>query len=385
MVRREERLQNSGSSIAFILLLARVNPSAECIERANAFLQGGMDWKTLYRTSLLHGVAPLIYRNLSLLKDVPADMTQRLKASYLRNAADVIRTSCELGEISEALGMGGVESMAIKGIVTADELYGDAALYPSSDIDLMIRRADAPRAVEIMKEMGYRPEYGPDPFVLEQYGGVNFFREGVKGVELHTVLGEKRYFAVPEDFWWEDSRKRRYERHIYNVLSREKMLLFSSIHLFGHGYAPLKFIVAMAEMLRAYEKDIRWEALLEDARRFNARRSLLLSLYLASTLLDAPLPGSVADMLSRRCKKERWISGKIEERVFKEKSNFAFVMFLLTLLQYNIRQVACRMGRWLLPSLKEVAYRYNLPPGSKRVFLYYVFNPLLLLLWRRSV
>ncbi len=378
-------MRNSGSNVAVILLLARVNPSAECIERANALLRLGVDWKALYRISLAHGVAPLIYRNLSLLRGVPRDIEESFRESYLCNAVDAIRTAAGLKEISETLARGGVESVAIKGLVMADEAFGDAALYPSSDIDVLIRRADFLRAEEVMKDVGYCPEYGPDPFLLEQYGEMSFFREGAKGVDLHAGLGKKRYFVVPEDFWWEDSRKRVYEGHLYNVLSPEKSLLFASMHLFEHGCAPLKFIAGIAGMLRTYEKDLRWEALFEDARRFNAAGCLMLSLHLASALLDAPLTGIVAEMAAQRSPKQRWIFRRIEGRVFRKNTGLAPVMFLLTLLQYDAAEVAFRMARWLLPSLREIAYRYDLPPGSKKVFLYYLLNPVLLLLKRRDV
>ncbi len=377
-------MRRYGSSIEVILLLARVKPSDECIEKANALLGRGVDWKTLYRISLINGVAPLIYGNLSLLRGVPGDIEELFRTNYLSNAGDVIRTSAGLKEITGALGKGGVKSIALKGHVTAEEIYGDAALYPSSDIDLLIRMEDVPRALEIMEKIGYRPEHGPDPFLVDRYGGLNFFRQGAKGVDLHVRLGNRRYFDIPEDFWWEDLRIRTYEGNSYSVLSYERMLFFAALHLFEHGCAPFKFIAGIAEILRTHGKDIRWKVLFEDAGRFNTGRCILLSLDLASTLLDAPLPAIVGDMLERRSRKEWWITRKIEEGVFREKTALAPVMFLLTLLQYNASQVVCRMAKWLLPSLKEVAYRYDLPQGSRKVFFYYLLNPVLLLLKRRE-
>ncbi len=373
----------SGSSIDAVLLLARVKPSAECIERANALLQDEADWNALYRISLAHGVAPLICRNLSLLEGVPRDIAQRFTASYLRNAADVTRTSGELKKISGALDGGGVENVAIKGPVTADEIFGEAALYPSSDIDLLIRESDVLRAAEIMKEIGYCQECGPEPFSPERYGRLNFFREGAKGVEFHAGLGRNRYFAVPDDFWWEELRERRYEGHVCRALPPERNLLFAGLHLFEHGYAPLKFIVGIAEMLRLYNNDLDWEGLMQNARTFKVHKPFLLSVFLASELLDAPLPCVVAEALAQRPPKERWIFRRIERLVFAD-VRLSVVMFWLVLLQFDFFEVWLRMAQWIFPSFKELSYRYNLPPGSKKVYLYYALNPLLLLLKRRN-
>lgn len=316
---------------------------------------------------------------------MPHSAKELFKAAYLHNVRDTARSLHEFSEVAGTLQREGIAFVAIKGITAGEEVYGDPALYPMSDIDILIKREDVSQVAATMAKMGYLPEMEMDPFYLENYHQVCFSRAGAKPVEAHYRLGMKRYFEIPEDFWWEDLRERKHKGFTCKVLSAEKAVLFAGIHLFGHGYAPLKFIAGMSEMLRAYKDDLNWHQLIDDSRKFRVYKALMLSLYLAATLLDAPLPPEIAGLVRPRSLKERWIFKKIKDNVFERDARFSSVVFLSTVLQYDLLEVGKRMIKWIFPPLEEVAYRYDIPAKSGLVYLYYVLNPILLILKKRNL
>lgn len=371
------------NNVALVCLLARVRPSAKCIERANEIIGRAVDWKKVFKISGEHGVAPLVYRNIGMLTGVSPEIAEHFKRAYLFCLGNSAKASRDLMAITETLKANVIEAVALKGLLVADEVFGDVASYPSSDIDLLIRRKDVSRVFDVMAEEGYASESGTDAFYLDHYADLDMCKEGNVPVEFHLRLGSKRYFTVPEAHWWEDLRSRSYDGVVYTVLSKEKCLLFAALHLFEHGCAPLKFIVGVAEMLRVYEDDIEWERFMESAKALGVHNTLLLSCFLASELLEAPLHPVVKEWLYRCSPKELWIFRKIKRYVFQD-VRFSTVMFLLTLLQFNIFEVFLRMIQWVFPSIKEISFRYELPSGSKRVYFYYFMNPLFLLLKKRK-
>jgi hypothetical protein len=371
------------NTVSLILLLARCKPSDEAIEDAVRLIgTGGVDWKAFWTISLRNGVTPLIYKN-STLPGIPDEIRDGLKSAYLHNLREILSASSQLAEVVESFLKEGIDCIPLKGVTTASEVFGDMALYPSVDIDILIRRGDLSRASELLRRMGYEDAYRTDSFYLDHYEDVIFRKGEMKNLELHLRLGNIRYFDIPGDFWWEDALEIGFDGHRFRVLSPEKNLLFLSIHLFGHGYSPLKFIVAIAELLRVYEKSLDWRKLMEDAERYHADKPLLLSVSLAANLLDAPAGDLLRQRLEGLRRVDRLIFRKIQDEVFREDASYPGIMLLLTILQYNSREVVSRLVKWVFPPLKEINYRYNIPFGSKSVYIYYLLNPFLLLLKKR--
>lgn len=376
----------SDNMVPLVLSLSRVEPSADAMRKAGRIIERGIDWEKLYKLSFVHGVSPLLYKNLRSLEGVPQDVLNNFRRVYLFNVKDTVKAALELRDVVASLADGGMDPIPIKGITVAEEVFGDTSFYASSDIDILIRRRDIKAATGIMRKNGYTfPEDEVEPLYPEDYEDMHFIREKRKTVELHFRLGQKKYFSIPEGFWWEDLREKTFGGFNYKVLSVERGLLYQSLHLFSHGYSPLKFIVVVAEMLRVFRDDIRWDELFEYSRRHGAEGPLLLAIYLSVTMLDAPVPSHVSGLLERLSPKERYIFSRIERNVFADRTRFSYIMFLLTMLQYDLFQVAIRMLKWVFPPLREIRYRYGLPKGSKVIYLYYLLNPVLLLLKKRTL
>lgn len=372
-------------TISLILLLSRSRISDADIHEAGLIIGEGTDWEKFKKMAGAHGVAPLIYKNLLLLNDIPVKVMEAFKHAYLYNLQDVLRSAHELGEIIGILEREGTDAVPIKGGVSAEELYEDMALYPSSDIDIMVRFKDIYRISDIMKKNGYSIEHELNEFSLSKYHTTGFFKEKKKVVEFHTRMTNVRYFDIPENFWWEDLRDIEFNGQVYKVLSREKGLIFACLHISMHGYSCLKFLVTIAEMLKTFRDCMDWGKVFEYARKYNISHPVMLPLYLASEFFSTPLSSEVQGLLKDRSSKEKWIYKTIKENVFKEDVSLAKVILLFTVLQYNLFEIVFRMIRWIFPPIEEVSYRYSIPLNSKKIYLYYVLNPWLLLFQKREI
>ena len=369
---------------SLILLLLRHVPSEEHLDGARELIRSVTDWQRLIHISLVHGVAPLIYSRISAWSDLPEEVREGFKKAYLHNVADTERSSFELREIVSSLKAAGAEAVPIKGVIGTEEVYGDLSLYPSSDIDIMVRARDVPATITVMKKMGYHPEPEITANYLDCYDELHFLKDGAKPVDVHFRLGKRRYFDMPEDFWWEDLRNQDFRGHRYQVLSYEKTILFAVIHLFQHGYSPLKFLVNISEMLNVYDGKVNWLKLKEDASQAGICKPLSLSLCFARDLLGTPIPKAISSVVENLSFKDRWIYKRIKGNLFKGNISLSAETFLLTILQYNAAEVVKRMLKWIFPSVKEVACRYNVPRKSGAVYIYYLLNPVLLLLKRKN-
>jgi len=80
--------------------------------------------------------------------------------------------------LAGALERSGIPAIALKGPIMARELYGDPGLRITSDIDLLVCRADFMRAVEILSDQGYSAES-----MVDWAGGLPLFEATLNPAE----------------------------------------------------------------------------------------------------------------------------------------------------------------------------------------------------------
>lgn len=139
------------------------------------------DWQAAPTLARLHGLAPLLYHKLSasgLLEDLPkpvalalAELRSHLARDYYASAAHNQLIYAELGRALAALaGISppgaqdfadgrGIPALALKGVALAAPLYGDIALRPMNDLDLLVRREHLQSAAQALISLGYQPFY----------------------------------------------------------------------------------------------------------------------------------------------------------------------------------------------------------------------------------
>jgi hypothetical protein len=268
-----------------------------------ATLAQGPDWDRLLRLANRHGVMPLLYRSISknCPQAVPQEWLRRLMLQYMQNAARNMKMTGELLRIIDLFKANGIAAIPFKGPALAEQIYGDVTLRSYVDLDILVRKEDVLRAKEVMLQEGYIPEFYMDhgqENVLLKYDCEYNFEHKARGVhiEFHWRLTRSSYNL---DFDWKSIWFRTeiisFEgRHIL-ALSTEDLLMALCVHGAKHCWLDnsLKLICDVAGLIDI-SKNLDWESVLVNARKYRAERILLLGLMLAKVATEVKLPEHIS-------------------------------------------------------------------------------------------
>ena len=83
---------------------------------------------------------------------------------------------------------GGIETMLLKGAALLILFYKDAGLRPMTDVDLLVRRDQANRAIQLLTSLGWKSKYS-SPEALIPFEQAGEFRNGDnQSLDLHWCL-----------------------------------------------------------------------------------------------------------------------------------------------------------------------------------------------------
>src|SRR4029453_10410727 len=130
-----------------LCLAARTHRDPADEGRLLALLHGPVDWDRLWRLGHLHDVLPLLAASLRPLAGqapIPGAWLEhaqrRFYATLLRNTA----LADELVRVYGALSAAGVAAIPVKGVVLGETIYGNLALQPAADLDVLVRPNNLP-------------------------------------------------------------------------------------------------------------------------------------------------------------------------------------------------------------------------------------------------
>lgn len=253
------------------------------------------DWEVLIEASVRHSLTPLFYHRLKALpvdSPVPDWVRRRLRLLYLRNAGRNINLYQSLGEVLTSLGKNNIPVMALKGAHLAELVYGNIALRPMSDLDLLVKEKDLMKVEEKLLEMGYRPIEDERKVTKKNYQFA--YRLPGKGLclEIHWTLIRADYaFDIDLEGQWERSRPAVIGNGAVRVQSPEDLLLHLCLHnckdLFEKG---LKLLCDLSATIHHYEKVMDWDQVLLRSRQWGIEKFVYLALRLAVELWNASVP-----------------------------------------------------------------------------------------------
>lgn len=216
----------------------------------------------------------------------------------------------------------GLETMPMKGLWVSCNLYGNAAMRPGHDMDILVRRERVGDCVAILERMGfgrYWRQTLADAFYERHH--------------LHLELSPPDCWTWVEVHWAYDHPRTQLTIDYEGVMDRTTagellgvpvrdpspadLLLYLSIHLVKHAiYLPaalssarpdlarviladgrLMYFLDVAEAVRHYGDGLDWEQTIKLAREFGAVDILGSVLRVCRDLLDAPVPEWVLEEL----------------------------------------------------------------------------------------
>ncbi len=130
------------------------------------------------------GVLPLIYRRLHDMGVDDPDMA-RLKGTYRHRWCENVDALRLARPVLSLLADAGVETMVFKGAALMIGYGRDPGARPMGDVDIVVRPADARRALDLLLSAGYKSSFGFEPFgTLRVRRSLNLSAPGTEGMEV---------------------------------------------------------------------------------------------------------------------------------------------------------------------------------------------------------
>jgi hypothetical protein len=191
-----------------------------------------------------------------------------------------------------------------------------------SDLDILIRKEDLLKARDLLVPLGYRPQFQltraqAAAYQRSQYEFLLFRNKGRLTVELKWEIVD-RFFSFPLDYecLWGRLKPISLDGKQVLTFSPEDLLLILCVHGAKHLWANLIWVCDVAELVQLY-RGLDWDWVIRKASILGGQRILFLGLFLARSLLSAPLPEEIrkqveADLIVRRLAKQ------VEQRLSQE-------------------------------------------------------------------
>ena len=282
---------------------ARTHLEDDHIQQVVEMSSGEMDWEYIVQLSEVHGVRPLVQRNLRqvLGGDLPEHVTREFTAFEQRVALNNLFMVRELGRLLQSLEENGVPALALKGPVLAHVAYGSINLRHFVDLDVFIEKHHYYKAKSLMLSDGYRAhqkvaDYSSigERLFLWQTGQYPFTRgAGVYNIDLHTQIMPSlyRYNISFEELW---SRSEVVSLAGTEVRSCDSVDVLQILCYHGakNRWEILKYVCDVAEMIRS-KASLDWDTLMARGIQARSERILLLGLFLAHRVYGAPVPEDI--------------------------------------------------------------------------------------------
>lgn len=368
---------------SLLICCARLNPESSCTDSLKQIAVSIKDWHPVFDMAARHGLIGFLYLNLNKFcrEILPPKVLATLKKMYLKNAARNLELCGKLIQIAGGLNKHHIPIVAFKGPAQSQLLYEDIFLRSFADLDILVRPKDALRAISGLKEMGLLTEVEIPASQMKVYmKNENFLglknRADTLHVDLHWEI-TGRYSINPVYFEDLETRFQQVEilNHKITTLSCEDSLIHLCVHGTSHCWEKLEFISAVAEIInRNRIKD--WNFVLNNAKRQNCMRMVLLGLVLAEALLDAQLPMTVKEGIDTQPSVKK-LANKIIENIMNGTSELKYISWRFSSVHFSARDSFIDRTRYAMrligrPTIREWD-KFPLPDSF--LFLYHFLRP----------
>src|SRR5438270_2772207 len=245
-----------GTEWSLLRLSCAQTDSDEKTEAIRCLLQQPIQWDMLLPLAEQHGVQCLLHETLSRVSaDVPESAMRSLQQIYQVNLHKSLFLARELIRIVDHLRSAGVEVLPYKGPALAETYYGDIALRPAGDIDLLIQEADVSRIREAVKQLGYIPHWSYSPSQERAFvkSGYECAFDGPAGANLLEVQWDlqPKFYAVDFDMKGLFGRAVTTSVAGYSIKtpSPEDQLVILALHASKHVWSRLIWLCDLSRVM----------------------------------------------------------------------------------------------------------------------------------------
>lgn len=337
-------------------------------------------WQTVYHLARQHGVETLLYRQLKklgLLAQLPAILHQELREAYLRTADRNMRLYRELSMVAKPLNQENIPFILLKGAYLAEHVYGNMAVRPMGDVDILFRKSDLARVETVLLGMNYLHKDQLTETIKETHHFVYKHADHELMLEVHWDLVDD-LFEIHTDIQalWERATPISIAGiQMYEMMPEDQILhlcIHTAVHYFQIG---LRAMCDLAETLRYHQTKLNWECLRQRAHQWGANRCVYVNLVLVKELLNAPVPADWLESLKPKNIQVDYLD-LAREQIFNnveagDKALVGSPHVVEFWWNKGLIGKAQLFLRRIFLTRQEMARRYPAPADSWRILLYY--------------
>ena len=273
-----------------LLNCLRRNPGEEELSSVRRY--DAADWQQIMAAAERQGVVPLLYHRLESRREelaIPGDMMEEMRRRYYVAAARNMRLYHELQRILGLLTARGVPVIALKGAHLADAVYGNIALRPMSDVDLLVSEDDLKQAEACLVEAGAQPvELNRVITAKRAHFGYIMADSGLR-VEIHWRLFPSGYACkIDHRGIWGRAQLLRLAQAEVLALAPEDLLIHVCVHAAKHvPNTSIRMLYDIMQITNSLEGQLDWHVLSTRTRQWGTTRAVYALLRLARELLGA--------------------------------------------------------------------------------------------------
>ncbi|HYD47330.1 MAG TPA: nucleotidyltransferase family protein [Terriglobales bacterium] len=307
---------------AFLRLSLRVDRDPLARETLRK-LAPSIDWNLVPQVAAKARLLPLLHLAWREETFVPPSLRRDLERAYVQTAARNLVVLNELAQVVAALDRAGVPSIVLKGAALLESVYGNIALRPLRDVDLLVRHERAQDALGILADRGFAAARA----ISANSGAAGFENELLLikpgrvpvPLEMHWSLFDSPYYRQHLDLedWWCSTEPFSLRNTPARMLDPVAQLLHLCGHLgLHHGGTDLLWEHDIAEVVHVYAARLDWDALLDRAVATDLVLSVTSLLLRVATEDGAPIPLAVLERLRtlEASRDERRISAYLATR-----------------------------------------------------------------------
>ena len=296
MKRQDNKQYDPFRKICPELWLMLASADADVTKTQN-LLHEPINWDLLLQMAVHHRVYPLVYKTLNQINNpsIPKHVLDVLQLKYQVNVMQALDITGETIRMVNCFESHGIHVVVLKGAPLAWRLYGDIAIRPSRDIDILIPSEELEKAIKILEDEGYCNEI-PENIMTSRQLQI-FFKSNHNYCRHFGYLHSKKKILLELHWKLGYGLPMPTERNIKKievfgnpipVLTDDEWLLFLISHGAGHAWFRLRWLVDIAKFMQ-YD-GIDWERIVFIAGMAGMQSILNQALIVANQLLAVSVP-----------------------------------------------------------------------------------------------
>jgi len=288
----------------------------------------------------------------------------------------------ELGKVLGLFNQSKLQIIVMKGAALAETIYGNPALRPMSDVDLLVKNEDLYQIDEQLKKLRYSPadRAVDDIDFTSTYLTTLDYRNPAKNapsfhVHWHfvnsTIPNESYIGHIKMDDIWRDAVKTNIADTETWVMAPHHLIIHLSEHALRvtHSLNKLIYFCDIDRAINYYEKSLDWDLLVRDTIRFNLNKMVYTTLYFSRYFIKAEIP---EDVLLKLKPKKFSIPEKIFMRKAAENKRTPGLSYLIHLsMNKGLAKKMKFVGRTLFPPKDILAQRSYISEADMN-YRYYI-------------